>query len=202
MENLLQQITKPSDCLLAIALPMSEQAVAADLASPVKDLARHFLKSTNARDAADLWQNRGYGALIGRFKKSVGEMRGQGVLINESFSIADLAILPPIKVVILFAHYATGKGVELADGIHAPDQFAATIPARHRGIFDLTVCYSTMLQDAVKNRLPECVVIANERAADLQVRAVFFKHLIKMLASRPMNYVDACAELRLLLLSN
>ncbi len=206
MGTLLTEITRPADCLLAIALPVSEQAIMHDISlGDEKDFARHLLRSTGAQDAADLWHNRGYGAFMTRFTQNLLELQSLGITVMPIFKLSDLRDIcmpdkPAYRVVTLFAHWSNGcNRVELSDGLHAAETVATSIHPDYKGIFDLTVCHSVEMQKAIKSVRPGCIVMANERTANLQFRAVFYKNLIKLLAIKPLNYLDAYTELRLML---
>ena len=71
------------------------------------------------------------------------------------------------------------------------------IPDRRGTIFDLTICNSNFLADAIKNRFPGWQVMSNEDETSLNFRLIFYKYRIKKLTVRPINYIDADLGLRL-----
>jgi hypothetical protein len=202
MNSLFDHPTTPSNCTLGLALPTSLDELHQHLAQPEKyDFATHLGHLYGSDEAIQIWEA-GYQALSRKITSTLSEVEEHGVQIIRGLKLGDLRYLREGAVTTLIAHWGEQQsGVELADGIHSPGTIAEAMPENYRGVLDLTVCYSSILLDTIKRSHPNCIVVANKGAAILEFRLIFYKYLIRMMATKSIHYVDATTQLRLLLLN-
>ncbi len=194
---LLTQITRPQDCFLGVAIPLTLEAVQQQLAAPPEtyDFIRKYLSHSPDQTWWEI--EGGYGDIVEKkIRPYLQEVRNKGIEIKEGFSLADLLnIQHGFKIIALLAHSPKIGEVELADGIHTVGAFATAIPKDYAGVFDLINCWSTELQDAIKSARSECITIGNEGERDLGIAMFVYKQLIKRLTTGDVNYVDVRKEL-------
>lgn len=90
-----------------------------------------------------------------------------------------------------------GNQLELFDGFCRITDFVNQIPDTFDGVFDLTVCNSVILQDSLRSRCNQSLVIANRKATDAIIRLLFYTKLIEILHDQPQKYAEAYANLRI-----
>ncbi|NRB50909.1 MAG: hypothetical protein HRU41_24785 [Saprospiraceae bacterium] len=133
--------------------------------------------------------------LLHKTAQELQDMNGH-VLFN--YQIGDLQQIEQFQVVTLIAHWKSQQQqVEFSNGLFGIEQILDHIPPTFSGIFDLSICNSTFLQDALKKHCPSSLVVANKHATSLDFRIILYKTLIKMLNLKEMNYIDAMADLRI-----
>ena len=166
-----------------------------------KDYAKSRLRKLDWQNEA-LWQL-DHRPFVGFLQKKADEVARRGVVVCFNFKLADFSMVADYEVVTLVTHFDSQQNtVELADGMFTPHTIAAQLPADFTGIFDLTVCYSTHLQEAIKHVCPHCTVIANKSPTSFEFRLSFYKMTIEMLGRLNKNYVEAIGDLRLQLIND
>jgi hypothetical protein len=89
-----------------------------------------------------------------------------------------------------------GAGVEFADDFHGIEDIQEQVPPRFSGVFDLTVCNSLLLAEALHLRCPRSLVLSNADVTFPDTRLPFYRATIQLLGARPLAYEDAVNELR------
>lgn len=191
------KITKPANCLLAIALPLTKVDFINDLDNENKDYARsrneHF-KQCYEKDA--LWEI-DHLPFIQFYNKTKKELIGCGLNIIENFKIADLKEIDKFDVTTFITHsIKEKKQVEFYDGLFYDFEFVENMPTNYEKIIDLTICNSTFLIEIIKNKYTKCNIIANENSANLEHRLALFKYLIKTLYKGDLNYIEESVKVR------
>lgn len=193
----------PSNCGLAIALPLSESAFFADAeATSGKDFVPGWMKQHRGWAPQLVWQEYLPYAQLALDVAHEAEQLGVLIQLNSSFE-QWCSLLRERNVVVLFAHNCSKPlqdSIEFADGPHSIERVVAGIPSGYAGVLDFTVCYSLALAPAIKVRNPECTVIMNKRAARLDYRLAIYRQALRLLATGGYSHVDALAEVQLAVL--
>lgn len=90
-----------------------------------------------------------------------------------------------------------GNQLELFDGFCRITDFVNQLPTTFNGVFDLTVCNSVILQDSLRSRCNQSLVIANRKSTDAIIRLLFYSKLIEILHNKPQKFAEAYADLRI-----
>lgn len=198
-----KQVDLPSNCGLAIALPLSEEEFFADAeAGSRKDFVPAWMKQNRGFASHLVWRRYLPYAQLAIDVAREAEQLGVWVQLNSSFEQWRL-ILRKRKVVVLFAHHCNKPpqdSIEFADGLYAIEHVIAGIPLDYTGVLDFTVCYSLALAPAIKIRNRECTVIMNKGAARLDYRLAIYRQALRLIATGGYSYVDALAEVQLAIL--
>jgi hypothetical protein len=88
-----------------------------------------------------------------------------------------------------------GRAVEFDDGMYSVPEVIDSVPIGFCGLFDLTVCNSVILGEAIKNSRPTCIVAASRYPAELYLRLGFYSLIIRMLSRQPIPFIDAMTRL-------
>jgi hypothetical protein len=199
--------TAPADCVLAFAIPTTGADIVRDLAlGPAKDFASHVVgRKPTFSDSQrwELYEISGYKHVVPVIDEVTAAVQQWKVRAVRDLTFHDLRPLlrsEDNKVITLVTHSSgPGDQVEFSDGLRSLDEVVAQVPVRPGAILDLTICYSTVLADAIKWKHPEWQVRSNEEQAPLKFGLLFYKHKIKRLTLSPINYLDADLALRLAL---
>ena len=123
------------------------------------------------------------------------ELRNFGVTVLENFKFNDLMKITDYEIFTIVAHWIEkDRKIEFFDGLYSSTDIINKIPIDYKGILDLTICNSTLLQNELKRKRTN-IVIANKQPATLEFRLILYKNVINS-----MNYTDALTELRISLL--
>jgi hypothetical protein len=188
--------------LLAIALPLTKEDFLKDLhAESPKDYAKTRQRKYNWEEEA-LWEI-DHLPMVNLMLQICDEVKKMGCKVILNFTIEDLASINDYDVVTIVSHWNNKvDAVEFYDGMFTTIDIVEKIPKDFMGIFDLTICHSTALQDAIKKYRPSSLVIANKNPAQLDFRLLFYKTIIKMIYHKDINYIDAVADLRIEFIKN
>jgi hypothetical protein len=161
-------MTKPSDCVIAFALPTSEEGFRWSAQQQHSDYVHRFLAG---------WDQ--YREVCMDLRHCIGECSNVGVQIVEEVKFAQWEILFRSRVVALFAHWVTATGtvsslpdsidterelsksrdvVELWDCRACIDDLVDGIPDSFEGVLDLSVCHPSTLVDKIKRHRRNCTV--------------------------------------------
>lgn len=86
---------------------------------------------------------------------------------------------------------APARAVEFADGMKTIGEAVDAIPADFSGFFDLTVCNSAIVGDAIKADRPTCTVAVNRYPTEPHIRLALYRRMIDDLARSPAPYANA-----------
>jgi len=199
MQSIVDKIIKPDKCLLAIALPLTEVDFYNDLkGNAQKDYAKSRKRKLHFNDRA-LWEI-DHMPIVNLIQSISKELKSYGLTVLNNFKFPDLALLAQYEVVTIVAHFLKkDKKVEFYDGLFSNSDVEHQIPTDFMGIIDLTICHSVELQNEIKFSGRKCIVIANEHAADLELRLILYYNLIKLLTKKDKSYIDAYSEIRITL---
>ena len=152
MSNIFDKIHKPKNCLLLIALPVTEGDFYKDLEeASLKDYAKLRARLMKFRPEF-LWKI-DHLPLVNLLKNTGRIVEQEGVTIKWNVTLKDLNDISSFDIVTLIAHYTNETGqVELYDKLHTVNEVVLSIDEHFRGILDLSVCNSTILQDKIKER--------------------------------------------------
>jgi hypothetical protein len=89
---------------------------------------------------------------------------------------------------------APARAVEFADGMKTIVEMTDGIPVGFCGLFDLTVCNSAIVGDAIKAARPNCTVAVNRYSTEPHIRLALYGRVIDDLARRPAPYADALSR--------
>lgn len=184
---------------MAIALPLTESEFFTSLSPEslkdyAKSRARHFGHGFSPRG---LWEH-DHKNLLHLIDDIVRRVRELGVNVKLGFGLADFddPNFLEAEVFTLVAHWVDEKqAVELSDGLHPVSKLVEHVPKNFRGAFDLTVCRSLALQDALKVCFPENIVVGNAEPAMLEIRLPLYLAVIEWITLRPMHFVSARVEI-------
>lgn len=95
----------------------------------------------------------------------------------------------------LYGEHVEAAGVvELRDGLHGLHAIIEAMPPEWNGVFDLTLCNSSVLAPWIKRSRPRCICAINRRVASLDVRLARYRVTIAALRDNPRPYVETVAE--------
>ena len=196
-----EKIINPSNCLLAITLPLTKEDFYSDLKNDKKDYARSRKALYEGVRKKNLWTN-DHLPFVELYNKTKKELVSCGVNIMGNFKIADLKEIDKYDVTTFITHSIKEKNqVEFYDGLFSDLEFVKNMPENYLGIIDLTICNSTFLIEPIKNKHSKCIIIAHEKPATLDFSLIFYKNLMRLLSIKDLNYTDAYTELRLSLIT-
>ncbi len=188
-----RRIIKPTDCVLAIAVPVTRQSFEAQLERP------------------------GRGKLVGgctdwqRYRRNFADraatllprIRRLGARVVTNLTRDDFGRLlrGNPEVVILLAHWKepqpessdrTKDAVEFADGFIEVADIVARIPPDAESFIDLSVCTSEPLSVAIKRDRPLCLTHSMpKRRVTAIVWLTFYTSLMHHLRQRDSTYLEA-----------
>lgn len=196
-----EKITKPNDCLFAIAIPLKEKDFYSDLISGNNKDYVNNLKKTFNYDDKQLWEYV-HKPITNFINDIMIELSNLGTKVIVDFKSSDIYQILPYKVFTLLAHSVKdGQKIELFDGIITCENFVELLPSNFKGIYDMTICKSIFLQTQIKEKCRN-IVIANKDSASIEFRLLFYKYLIKFLSLNNCNYLDAFTKLRIELIKS
>lgn len=189
--------TKPANCLLLIAFSLTETEFIKDLSpESIKEYAR--LTASNYKLLPHfLWLHH-HLPLVNAIKNTAAAVERLGVTVQLNTTLKNLQPLAGFDIVTIVAHFNNEKcQIELSDRLHSIDEFVAHTDNNFRGIFDLSVCNSTLLQDRLKEKFGDtCFVKANRDLAEIKIHLVLYKNVIEMLNKFDTNYLTAMMKLK------
>lgn len=192
----LDEITRPEDCYLAVAIPLTREDVVAhwdrgdsDFINLIKVRGRHFT-------AESLWNS--YEKLSKRIQVMISEVQRLGVTVKIKFSLDDLKAIRDKKVFTLLAHFSAEQEIiELANDSVTPQGFADRFPADFIGGVDMTLCKSTLITPPLKRKMSARILtISNRNSATLHFRVILYEFLIKYLSKQDAHYLVAHNKVR------
>lgn len=86
--------------------------------------------------------------------------------------------------------FAGANQLELADGLHAPENVMASVPPHWSGIADFSNCRSAQLIDGVKQGRSDRMIVANEHETNPLRRMGLLSVVYDLLASGSRNYAE------------
>lgn len=167
-----------------------------DLHAANKDYVKARRKINSSLSIESLWKY-DHLPLVTLLNDVIEEVSSKGVKVIKNFGLQDFLNLGPYSVFTLVAHWDNvQQKVELGDGLTSIPDILEHIPDTFKGIYDLTICQSTQLQDALKGKYKN-VVIANKKTTDAMFRLILYKHIIRLLEHSNKNYIEASTDLKL-----
>jgi len=179
---LTQGATTPSECVFGVAIPVTRDEFERDLVSPSKDFVPKRCRS---------WLR--YQALVVQhYEWAAPRIKAVGVQLRHSFALADFAAAThsSARVVTLFSHW-TGEEVEFADRLRRPTDVAAAVSPTFGGILDLTVCNSTELGHALRERCPAALVKMGDDEAAPEFWLLAYRLAYAYLLEKPIDFLSA-----------
>ena len=196
MSNIFDKIHKPKNCLLLIALPVTEGDFYKDLEDEsLKDYAKLRARLMKFRPES-LWKI-DHLPLVNLLKNTALVVEKAGVTVKWNVCLKDLKDLSNFDVVTLVAHFNNEKKqVELYDKLHSVDDIVANFDETFTGFLDLSVCNSTVLQDKMKEKYEHQFFIkANKGLAELKIHLKIYKAIIQLLSRKDNNYLTTSMRL-------
>ncbi len=204
MELAIRKLIEPNDCTLAIALPLTRDEFLHDLQSGSrKAFAASYARKLAGFSPEKVWERyRKYSDVVTQVAAAVERC---GVRVLPRFTLGQLSdTLQQRTVLTLVAHWEPAANaaqdpgqVEFFDALHPIDAVIRQMPAGFSGIFDLTICQSTALGQAIKRAAPDCLVTMNKQNASFDLRLLLYRAIIEQLTNCPAPFVDAVTQVRL-----
>lgn len=193
-------ITRPQDCALALAIPLTEEDFLHGLrAGEEKDFAKSLVRNFPATTEKSIWENK-YQPIVRVAQTVTQAVKKHGVTVVQNATLAAFQdLLPHFQVITLVAHWRShgfeiGE-IEFFDRLQSVNEVNAVIPLSYEGILDFSVCHSRILGNAIK-RGRRCLVITNDKEATPVFRLLIYKGTIELLAHHPMDYPEATTKVR------
>lgn len=195
------EVNYPSDCVLALAIPLTREGFLADLKQPeIKDFVFQFckLRGLERADPDFCWQV--YESEEAAFVSAVcDEVVRHGIKVANDVSRGDLTkLFAQFSVVTLVAHsrFAESEAadIEFSDGLVTTPELVQSIPIDFSGLLDLTVCNSVIPAAVIRENRPNCLVAANRRPAELRSRMYLYGLEISLLEKEPQPFVDVITK--------
>ena len=175
---------RPSDCILAFGIPMSE----AEFQDAKDDAKRDFV-----RNCCPVWQVYDFD-IISHFEEVTPHFQRLGVQIIRALSLTDLRDLfinNPGKTIILFSHW-DDDSVEFFNGMAPSDAIVREVPSDFTGIIDLCVCHPTNLAVKLRKHLhPDALVKFTNKKNTPHKWLYFYWAVFTLLDESDMSYLDA-----------
>jgi hypothetical protein len=182
-----RQIIKPSDCLLAIAMPLSK-----------KSIRRNLKASIDAEFSKKIcWQLYKEDTLL-PYKYLYRLAKKLNVGIKSEFSFADLKHFfdtDRYRVIILVAHWS-GSAIELFDKFCTPEQFLDICPEHKKFIIDLNICHCTKFANEVAPMRTEALFKRDvqDRPSYPGAWFLFYKGFLKFISDHDLTYLAALKQ--------
>jgi len=139
----------------------------------------------------DLWREI-YADFASDISAGLSRIAGYGCRVIRDFTLRHLQEICGFKVFILFSHYNKMLNkLELSDGLYSKGDFAAAIPTYYTGIFDLTVCNSSLIRTEIKNTFPDNQVLSFGVEIEIIPGMLIHDQLIQNLLKTEINYLDS-----------
>lgn len=183
----------PSECALAIAIPLTKDGFLEQSESPTRDYARLFREQLSGLGVGELWEKY-RSAVVEPAQRAMESAARSGVMVVADVSLFEWTrVIGARRVVSLVAHWSDAgiTGVELADAVHRPAAIVATLPTGCDSTFDLRMCHSFVLGEALKRAAPKCHVVMNERAVTPSIQLPLYGGIIKLLATGRYDFGGA-----------
>lgn len=151
MGNILEQIIKPQDCVIAFGIPMSREAY------------NNKTKSTRESDFLNRFPWHDYESIIvNYYDQTIALLDGREdydlrIIHRTTFNEFVELFRSERRVIILFSHWVRGC-IEFFDGLYGTDQIVWEIPGTFAGLIDLCVCRPHGFPAAIKAKAPHCYV--------------------------------------------
>lgn len=97
------------------------------------------------------------------------------------------------RILVLVSHFEAGR-VELADGLHSICEVVEAIPIDFAMFIDLCVCHPAGLNEMIRAQRPLCHVRSSRRSATLAFWLPMYSVLFHELRRKPRPYLDAQDE--------
>lgn len=89
-----------------------------------------------------------------------------------------------------------GSRVEFYDRCYTIDEIAAAFPVDYNAIFDLSICNSLLLAEAIRARCGSAAILCNKYPASLKFKLILYKHMIKWIHTHDDTWIDADIKIR------
>ncbi len=189
----------PEECTLLTGVPMTRDDFLARWRRS-RGYIRHVATSAgwSDRHAQQGWVR--YEAKVVRPLEVVeSRVASLGVTVVRNAELSDVgAATERAGVVTVFAHCETSGGVtyiDLARRVWTATDLAEALQPTFRGVLELALCQSVLVQRSVKERCPLAMVIVQERTVRPSFRAGFYGKTIEFLAHERARYTDTVFEL-------
>ena len=90
--------------------------------------------------------------------------------------------------------FQRGNRVELLDGLHDVAGIDAMVPRHYEGIFDLTVCRSVVLGEALKRTRPQMLILRHRYPVPVARALSMYKAALQLVANG-WNYAQAVVDI-------
>ena len=175
---------KPSDCIAAFGIPMSE----AEFWDAKDDAGRDFV--TNC---CPVWQVYNLD-IISHFEEVTPHFERLGVQIIRTLRLTDLRGLfnnNSDKTIILFSHW-NDDSMEFFDGMASSDAVVKEIPSDFAGIIDLCACHPTNLAIKLRKHLhPDALIKSTDKKNTFHKWLYFYWAVFTILDESNVTYLDA-----------
>lgn len=175
---------KPSDCILAFGIPVSET----EFWDAKDDEGRDFV--TNC---CPVWQVYNLD-IISHFEELAPHFQRLGVRIIRALRLTDLRDLfidNSDKTIILFSHWKDDS-MEFFDGMASSDAVVREVPSDFTGIIDLCVCHPMNLAVKLRKHLhPDALVKFTDKTNTPHKWFYFYWAVFTILDESDVSYLDA-----------
>jgi hypothetical protein len=179
-----EELVRPADCQVLMAIPTSREGFERDLSLASKDFV------PNLCPIWDMYRL----TTVDVFKRERQHWERDGVEVLEDVTIEcfrDRLTRATHAVTVLFAHWAR-EGVEFADQIVSIPAVIDAVPVDFRGWLDLSVCHPTQLADGLRrSRGPECRIKFSHGKAIPSLWMSYYSVLFAYMAKGTYCYLDA-----------
>ena len=129
-------------------------------------------------------------------ERCIEQLKKQKVDVCESIDHVSLSSISRYEIVIVLAHRAEQEeALELADRTLSLDEFVSSLPADFSGVLDFSSCYAASAMSAIKERCPQCHILAPVQQTTLPLRLIMYPHIVELLnQDRKAQYIDIYEE--------
>jgi len=200
--TIVDKITKPQDCFLGMCLPVTKEDFFKSLETDSNKTYSKIRQRQLKYNRESLWEIDHF-PLVRLFLEKKKELEKLGVKVCLNFSLADFKQIQNYDVATIFAHHDDKLNmVELFDGMQNVDIIIKSMPNDYDRILDMTMCRSISLQTAVTRHFKNCIIAANKMETNPEFRLLCYSKTISLLQSENINYIDAIARVRILLINS
>ncbi len=179
---------------IAISIPYTKAQFERAFDMGYSDFISSLVKAFKITDKGLLWDK--YAPLANRINKALKSYMTFGANVIDELTINKLDQIADSDVVIFIMHHSdTSDELEMSNGMINTDRFIKAIPQTYSGVIDLSSCFSSHIQIAVKMRCPNSRVLAIRTKTSIDIRLLIYRHIINLMRHNDsLTYLDALKQ--------